>query len=163
MKSKGFSLIELIVVITIIGILSSIAVPSYQNYLIDSRRNDAKTSIMIQRSNLEQFFYENNYNYCGYAPDPDQPTVVLAANESQDFTSKSGYYNIRFKITSCSDDFKIFAYPKTDKSQAVDQTCKWFVSSSADQEEAYTCNSSDTNIDACSKNSSNSSTSACWK
>ena len=164
MKSKGFSLIELIVVIAIIGVLSTIAIPSYKDYLVKSRRNDAKNSIMLHRNNLEQFFYENDYTYCGYAPDPSQETVVLAQGLSDAFDSRSEYYNIKFKITSCTDDYKIIAYTKdSGNSQSDDNTCKWFVTSSVDNEEAYSCNSEDSDVDSCTKASTNSTTDTCWK
>ena len=41
-KTRGFTLIELIIVITIIGILVAIAVPSYQNHLRKGRRAEAQ-------------------------------------------------------------------------------------------------------------------------
>lgn len=44
-KSRGFTLIELMVTIVVAGILLSIAIPSFQNFIIDSRLNAAATEL----------------------------------------------------------------------------------------------------------------------
>ena len=40
-NSRGFTLLELMVVVAVIAILASIAYPSYQNFVMQSRRSDA--------------------------------------------------------------------------------------------------------------------------
>ena len=46
MKSKGFTLIELLVAVMIVGILSAVAVSSYQDYITRANRADAKAVLM---------------------------------------------------------------------------------------------------------------------
>lgn len=53
--SKGFTLIELMIVISIIGILASIAVPSYQAGLIKAREAVLREDLYSMRSAIDQF------------------------------------------------------------------------------------------------------------
>ena len=46
-KNKGFTLIELMIVVVIVGILSSIALPSYQQYTMRANRTDGMSSIQM--------------------------------------------------------------------------------------------------------------------
>ena len=59
-KTLGFSLIELLVVVTIIAILSAIAIPVYNNYLLRAHRSDATTSITTIALNEEEYRLNNN-------------------------------------------------------------------------------------------------------
>ena len=55
----GFSLIELLIAVVIIGILSSIALPSYSNYVIRSKIPDATSALANKRVQMEQYFQDN--------------------------------------------------------------------------------------------------------
>lgn len=68
---RGFTLIELMVTVAIIAILSSIAVPSYSDYVRRGQVTEALAELSAYRVRLEQF-YQDNRNYgvspsCGVA------------------------------------------------------------------------------------------------
>ena len=64
--SSGFTLVELMVVVAIISILASIAIPSYQDFLIRGRIPDATSVLATKRTQIEQFFQDNR-TYVGAA------------------------------------------------------------------------------------------------
>ncbi|WP_278493096.1 type IV pilin protein [Acinetobacter gyllenbergii] len=57
--SLGFTLIELMIVVTIIGILSAIAYPSYQEYVRSTHRTEAKSEMMEIMSRLQKYKIAN--------------------------------------------------------------------------------------------------------
>jgi len=73
--SRGFSLIELLITLGIIGILASIAYPSYQNHMQKTNRTEGKTTLLEILSKQQNFFgrnmaYTTDLTQLGYAADP---------------------------------------------------------------------------------------------
>lgn len=52
-KQQGFTLIELMIVVAIIGVLAAIAMPSYQRYAIKSKRTDMMTELQNIGNQIE--------------------------------------------------------------------------------------------------------------
>ena len=68
MKAKGFTLIELVIVVAIVAILAAIALPSYTKQIQKSRRAQGKADLTEIAQGAERF-YSINRTYTGYAPD----------------------------------------------------------------------------------------------
>ena len=62
--SGGFSLIELMVAVTIVGVLAAIAIPSYSNYVLRARRSEGLQALTQYRQTLERC-YSQNFTYVG--------------------------------------------------------------------------------------------------
>ena len=62
-NSRGFTLIELMITVAVIGILAAIAYPSYQESIAKSKRADAQGALLSLASALERHFTETN-SYC---------------------------------------------------------------------------------------------------
>jgi len=59
-KHNGFTLVEIMVVVAILGIIAVIAIPSYNETVRKGRRADAKVTLLKISQNLERCFSENN-------------------------------------------------------------------------------------------------------
>lgn len=59
-QAIGFTLIELMVVLVIVGILSAVAVPTYRQYVIRAQRTEAKTALLRLAANQERHYLQNN-------------------------------------------------------------------------------------------------------
>lgn len=70
----GFTLVELMVVVAMIGVLSAIAIPNYQHFTARARQAEAKIALSAIYAAQQAFFGENgSYTYClrqaGYVPE----------------------------------------------------------------------------------------------
>lgn len=64
---QGFTLVELMIVVVIVGILASIAVPAYSNYVMRGKIPDATSALAGKRVQMEQYF-QDNHTYVGGTP-----------------------------------------------------------------------------------------------
>lgn len=98
-KESGFTLLELMIVVLIIGVLCAIALAAYQNSVIKSRRA-AAASCLQERAQFMERFYATKLSYTA-APDPAQCGGGLDT-----------FYTIGFSGTPTGNAFTLTATPK---------------------------------------------------
>ncbi|MGQ0835565.1 MAG: type IV pilin protein [Gammaproteobacteria bacterium] len=59
-RARGVTLIELMIVIVVVAILASIAVPSYRNYILRTNRTEGRAALLRVQVAQEKFFLQNN-------------------------------------------------------------------------------------------------------
>lgn len=127
LNADGFTLIELMIVVAIIGILTSIAYPSYMSSVQKSKRTGAKVSVMEVAQAQERYFSVNMqyaYNLTTLQAssganlgDDDDYTITVAGDKSDGTTCASGEVCVTYIVT---------AVPKTVSPQNNDSSCKKF-------------------------------------
>lgn len=119
---RGFTLVELLIVVTIVAILAAVAVPSYRSYVIRSNRADATSALTALATAQEKFFLQcnryaeelGNANSC-----IDSGTVAFPS------TSERGWYDLTIESANVT-DFTIRAEPADGSPQASDGRCTFF-------------------------------------
>ena len=76
-QSKGFSLLEVMMALAIVGILTMVALPSYTNYVERSRRGDAM-DLLLSVATAQQQYYLTNRTYAAHID--DLPISALSAD-----------------------------------------------------------------------------------
>lgn len=59
-KTRGFTLLELVIVVLIISILAAVAIPQYRQYVVRSHRVDAQSALVDLAARQERYYYSNN-------------------------------------------------------------------------------------------------------
>jgi type IV pilus assembly protein PilE len=89
--SAGFTLIELMIVVVIIAILASIALPSYQNYIVRSKLVEGQATLGETRIKMEQYYQDNRKYGTGGTCGLTMPTskyfsiTCVSSNSDQEF------------------------------------------------------------------------------
>lgn len=117
MKQRGFTLIELMIVIVVLSILVGIAYPTYLEQVRKSRRSDAKVALTQAAAAQERWFTENN-------------SYTNNIANIGGATSPEGYYTLTVSIpgaAGCTSGTNFFCFQVTATptgAQAGDDDCQ---------------------------------------
>lgn len=110
--SRGFTLVELMITVVIVGILAAIAYPSYQNYVIQTRRSDAHIALTRAANLQERFMTECNRYATTLEGTRNCGGGVLGMAASAPIRSPDGHYVLSLVTANTSSTaFEIMANP----------------------------------------------------
>ena len=115
---KGFTLIELMVVVAIVGILAAVAMPSYRSYTIRAARQQAQTELLQMAALQEKIFLNSNaYAFSVTAAYDGTSAGGLGRDSGK---TVDGKYTLTLDITAPSSTFVLTATPVSGGTQAGD-------------------------------------------
>ena len=81
--SRGFTLIELMIVVAIIGILAAIAIPNFLSFQARARQSETKTNLKAIFTSIQSLYAERgqlNCGFCGWSPESGNRYTYRAHN-----------------------------------------------------------------------------------
>lgn len=115
-QQNGFTLVELMITVAIIGILTSVGYPSYQKHVQKAKRTEAQAALVSFATAMEQWRVENNNSY-----------VIPTGNSifaDQVPTDGSGTKTYSLSITSDAMSYTLKATPVQTDEECGDLTLK---------------------------------------
>ena len=102
-RERGFTLIEVMIVVAIVAIIASIAFPSYQDSVRKSRRTDAATNLASFAQAMEKHFTENS-DYLSAATGATAPAAPIATvyYSQSPVDGSSKYYNLTVQAATAT-------------------------------------------------------------
>lgn len=109
--SRGFTLIEVMIVVAIVGILAAIAYPSYQEHVRKARRADAQAALTELAQFMERHYTANGRYLTAANANPANAAPALPFTDApKDGATK--FYTLEFSATPTASAYTLRAVPK---------------------------------------------------
>lgn len=121
-NNKGYTLVELMIVVAIVGIIAAVAYPSYINYTISSYRSAAQADLMALAGAMERH-RAANFSYKGAATggaDTGSPAIFHAHSPSSEPVTNKRYSLTIDVVNASGSNFVLKATPVSGTNQAGD-------------------------------------------
>jgi type IV pilus assembly protein PilE len=143
-RNKGFSLVEVMIVMVIVGIIMSLGIPGYRGYLQRANRADATTALLRISAAQERFFIANG-TYASNAQLAGAPPAGLGIDGTE-----RGFYNLNVLPAAggLATGYILIAQISPGGDQADDTDCAAFSTTERGQRRAFDGGGAD-NTDTC--------------
>ena len=89
----GFTLVEILIVVIILGILAAIVLPAFTNATTEAKENMLKEDIRIIRTQINSYQIQHRDTPPGYPPDGGAPTAAVFEQQMTSYTDEYGHTN----------------------------------------------------------------------
>jgi type IV pilus assembly protein PilA len=121
MKNKGFTIIELMIAVAIIGVLAAIAIPAYQNYIIRAKVSEALTFASQAKTAVSEY-YQSQGTLPADSPAAGLATSITGTNVSQ-VTVNAGAITVTASIAGVPTASSNIVFTPTVSSSGVTWQC----------------------------------------
>jgi len=115
-RERGFTIIELMIVVAIIGLLAGIGVPTYREYVNKSKRAEGKAALTAAAARLERYYSLNNCypsSACGSPAATDSASALTVAGIQGFSGENAAKANYNISVTFVAQTFTLTATPKS--------------------------------------------------
>ena len=123
-KPAGFTLIEVMIAVVIVGIIAAVGYPSYQSMMVSANRSTAQADLMSFASAMERH-YATTFSYNGAATgsgNTGSPAVFTAYSPSTEPAAKKKYTLTIHAVSADGNSYELRAVPVSGSPQAGDGT-----------------------------------------